>query len=360
MRILFVGETWMGSSARSLREALCTLHGLSVDDVGEDHYFPKGRSLAVRGANRLLNRWHRAELESEIDSRLAAARPDILLVYKGNGVSAETVCRAKRAGVFTVNVFPDYSPHAYGASLRKAMGEYDLVVSTKPFHPDGWRRIYGYRNECVFVPHGYDPSVHYWSAPSDPDEQVFDAVLVSGWRPQYHETLLQLSRRPIGKQIRVGVAGPGWLARAGEFPTEWHFAAPMHGKAYGEFVRRGKIAIAPVHREVLIDGKRQPGDEDTTRTYELAAAGCFFLHRRTPFVRTIYDESTEVPMWDDVDELAQHIGTYLGLDAVRREMAMRAHARAVPAYSIPARAERIVEVVRSRISRIRPQPAETR
>lgn len=339
----------MGSSARSLRDALFTLPALWVDDIGEDHYFPKGRSLMIRGANRLLHRWHRAELEREIVSRIAAVKPDVLMVYKGNGVTADTVRRAKRAGAFTVNVFPDCSPHAHGASLRSAMGEYDLVVSTKPFHPAAWEGIYGYRNECVFVPHGYDPAVHYWSVPPDPSEQDFEVVMVSSWRPQYHETLLQLSRCPIGQRMRAGIAGPGWLARAREYPRGWRFEGAMSGKAYGEFVRRGKIAIAPVHREVLIAGELQPGDEDTTRTYELAAAGCFFLHRRTPHVRTIYDERTEVPMWGDADELAELIGTYLPLESVRRDMAARAHARAVPAYSIPNRAMQIVEIVRSRM-----------
>ncbi len=30
------------------------------------------------------------------------------------------------------------------------------------------------------------------------------------------------------------------------------------GRAYGEFVRRGKIVIAPVHTELVINGQRQP------------------------------------------------------------------------------------------------------
>lgn len=354
MRIVFVGETWMGSSARSLREALCANPSLYVDEIGEDLYFPKGRSLVVRGMNRLLYRWQRAELEAEIRSRLARMRPDVLMVYKGNGVTAETVRNAKRAGAFTVNVFPDCSPHAHGGDLRDAIGEYDLVVSTKPFHPAGWEGVYGYRNECVFVPHGYDPSVHFWREMPNVDAQDFDVVMVSGWRPQYHDLLLRLARHPVGQRLRAGIAGPGWLARARVFPRSWRFAEAVHGKAYGEFVRRGKIVIAPVNREVVISGKPQPGDEDTTRTYELAAAGCFFLHRRTAYVRTIYDEQSEVPMWDDAEELAELIGKYLPIESRRREMAARAHARAVPAYSIPSRATEIAEIVRNRIVAGRP------
>ena len=340
MKILYVGESWRGSSARSMFNAMEKLAYVEIDDIGEDHYFPKGRSLMVRGINRLLRSWYCAELEREIAARLAVLRPDVLIVYKGSGVSAEAVCRAKQAGVFTVNIFPDCSPNAHGAKLNAAMGEYDLVVSTKPFHPANWEAIYGYRNRCVFVPHGYDPAVHYFAEP--PGVQDYDVVLAATWRLQYQNFLERLSAVIDGTALRVGIIGSGWIERSSHFPSDWEIAPALHGRAYCEWLRRGRIAISPVHRDMVVRGVCQPGDEDTTRTYNLAAAGCFFLHRRTPFVQTIYDEATEVPMWDDPDELVMLVRKYLPLEAERRAMAARAHARAVPDYSIPSRALQVL------------------
>ncbi len=324
-----------------MREALETLPGVTMDDVGEDHYLPKHRTRALRGFNRLLRPWQVDDLEREIWAKLRTSRPDILLVYKGNGVRADLVRQAKAEGFATVNVFPDYSPHAFGAALRAAMGEYDLVVSTKPFHPPAWQLTYGYTNRCVCVPHGYDPTVHYWA--DAPLLQDLDVVLAASWRPQYHAVVLSIARELSGKGVKIGLAGSGWRERAGEFPVGWEIAGALHGRAYGEWLRRGKIAIAPVHRDVVIDGVRQPGDEDTTRTYELAAAHCFFAHRRTDYVKTLYDESTEVPMWDSAEELAGLIHHYLSRDRERRVMAAAAHARAVPAYSIPSRAAQVLQ-----------------
>ena len=343
MKVLFVGETWKGSSARSLCESLSALPEVFLDELGEDHYFPKGRSLLVRGSNRVLRHWHRAELALDISIKLLALQPDVLMVYKGSGVSAEMVRRAKCAGVFTVNVFPDLSPHVHGTMLREAMGEYDLVVSTKPFHPSNWETIYGYKNRCVFVPHGYDPAVHFWPDPLG--LQDFDLVLAASWRPQYEMLMKQLAVELEGDAVSVGIVGHGWLGRAAHLPSHWALSPSMQGRAYGEWLRRGRIAIAPVHRDVMVAGARQPGDEDTTRTYELAAAGCFFLHRRTPYVQTIFDEATEVPMWDNAQELARLVRNYLPLELKRREMAARAHARAVPNYSIPKRAEQVLRSV---------------
>ena len=96
----------------------------------------------------------------------------------------------------------------------------------------------------------------------------------------------------------------------------------------------------------MTNGVHQPGDEDTTRTYELAAMGCFFLHRRTNFVQTIYDQAIEVPMWDNAEELAALVQQYLPLELERKAMAARAHARAVPEYSIPNRAVQVLEQVK--------------
>lgn len=339
--MLFIGETWNGSSARSMRGALADLPDVEMDDVGEDHYFPKGRSLAIRASNRILRPWQRAALESEIYGKLAAFKPDVLLVYKGSGVSAAVVRRAKLSGVFTVNIFPDYSPHAYGIAVRRALEEYDLVISTKPFHPAGWWPTYGYGNACVCVPHGYDPAVHLWPAPSD--AQDLDLALAATWRPEYHELMQHLAVSLAGLDLRVGIIGAGWVERANQFPSHWELSQSRTGRSYGEWLRRGRIVIAPVNLDVVISGLRQPGDEESTRTYELAAMGCFFLHRRTPFVQTIYDEAAEVPMWNNANELAELVRRFLPLEASRRAMAARAHAKAVPAYSIPNRASQVLE-----------------
>ena len=163
--------------------------------------------------------------------------------------------------------------------------------------------------------------------------------------------LKQLGAIFDGKKIRVGIIGNGWKERADQLPSHWEIASQLQGRAYGEWLRRGRIAIAPVHRELLINGVQQPGDEDTTRTYELAAAGCFFLHRRTPFVQTVYDEATEVPMWDDAEELALLVKKYLPLESERRAMALRAHARAVPEYSIQKRGEQVLALIRAALKK---------
>lgn len=350
MKLLFVGESWMGSSARAIKEGL--RHALDstrgqVDEINEDHFVPIAKARWMRAVNRVLAPAYRRKLAGAVIKKCREERPDGLLVYKGTSVDADLIRAVKALGIFTANVFPDYSPHAYGPRLREALGAYDLIISTKPFHPRLWRELYGYSNECVFVPHGYDPTVHYRAEPQAGFD--FDVGLVATWRPEYHALMRDLGALLPSSDIRVAIAGNGWAPRANEFPSHWSFPGGIVGPAYADWSRRCKIMVAPVNTEVVIAGRRQPGDEDTTRTYELAAAHCFFVHRRTDYVSTLYDENEEVPLFDGAQDLAALIRHYFPLGARRSSMADAAHRRAVPAYSTDVRAITIADLMRERM-----------
>jgi len=346
LRIIFIGETWQGSSARSMREALALQRDVFVTDIAQDHYLPRHRSFPLRIANRVFRPLQIRELEGAVMEEVKRVRPDAILVYKGVGIYAPLLKVLQSNRVPLINLFPDYSPHAYGWRLQKAMGCYDLVISTKSFHPPLWQSVYGYHNSCVFVPHGYDPQVHYWSEPSR--SQDCDVALAATWRPEYHKLMECLAEHLSNENISIAIAGAGWTNHRTNFPSKWRFVGPQTGRAYGEFLRSAKIAIAPVNREVIIRGVRQPGDEDSTRTYELAAAHCFFLHQRTDYVSTVYDEG-EVPLWSDAAELARLVRCWLPNSDGRYQMAAKAHARAVSSYSIPRRALRVLNHIEQTI-----------
>lgn len=341
MRLLFVGETWQGSSARSLREALALKPQIIINDIGPDHFLPNYHNLPLRIANRLLHPLQLRELKRAVLDAMSGFRPDAVLVHKGTNIGVTLLEEIQKSGIPVVNVFPDYSPHAYGRQLQDEMGCYDLVISTKPFHPARWQSVYGYTNPCVFVPHGYDPAVHYWADPSP--SQAYDVALCGTWRPEYHRLMRSFAEALDDDHVSVAIAGSGWPTRRGQLPRHWQHVGPRTGRAYGEFLRSARIAIAPVNREVVIGGVKQPGDEDTTRTYELAAAHCFFLHQRTDYVAGVYDEQDEVPLWGDATELASLVRRWLPDEAGRQLMAARAHARAVSAYSIPQRAASVLQ-----------------
>ena len=347
MKILFVGESWLGSCARSLREALSRHPEVELDELAEDHFFPKARSRVLRAAHRLLRPLHRQELNRQIMQKVRDGRPDCVVAYKGSPIHADLLSLLKSQGVKTVNVYPDCSPHAHGQAHREAMGKYDLVISTKAYHPGLWLDTYGYRNRCRFVPQGYDPHLHL--VPEAPTAFEYDVVMVATYRAEYGQLMLDFAQSLGAAEPRVAIGGYGWDAVRDQLPDHWVFTGPVQGRGYIALLRSGKICLAPLTRNVVIHGQRQPGDVDTTRSYELAAAHCFFIHQRTEFAQALYGEEG-VPMFDDGAELAAQVLHYLDRDKAREDIAAAAHRRAVPAYSLDARAQTIVEILKEEVN----------
>ena len=348
LNFLFVGESWLGSSARSLKEYLLVDPLVNLDEISEDHYKPIASTFIMRLANRLLNGIYVRNLNRDVKNKLMIIRPNVLLIYKGTLVNKTTIDFAKSIGVTTVNIFPDCSPHAHGSQLKEAMGAYDLIISTKPFHPKFWSSIYGYKNLCISIPHGFDGKLY--SKIDFSIKKDFDVVMIASWRNEYEKLMIELAKIIGSESISVLIAGPGWEKSRDKLPMHWRLLGPVHGNAYIETIQRGRIIIAPVQTEMYVKGRKQPGDEDSKRSYELAAAKAFFVHRRTEYIQTVYSEDEEVPMWNDAAELAKIICKYLPLESDRARMASAANQRAMQNFCFSSRAVEIID----QISRILP------
>jgi hypothetical protein len=349
LRLLFVGESWFGSSATSLKEALRRIEGVIVEEVNEDSYYPRADGIPVRIAKRVLGPLFTAEFKRAILKKCIGRNFDAVLVYKLPRIDAEFVRKLKRHARLTVNIFPDYSPFVYGSTLREAMGTYDLVVSVKRFHPALWNTLYKYTNECAHVPHGYNPLLHLVKEP--PASPTADVVMVATWRAEYEELLLAMAGKLEEEGVSLVLAGAGWEGHRDKLPASWRVLPSQHGIAYIETLRSGRIVIAPLHQRIHKDAPQHQGDEDTGRSYELAAAHCFFIHQRTEFIKTQYDEQTEVPMFDGPDQLLSLILKYRNDAEARLRFATAAHRRAVPAYSRDARAAQTVAIIEKALAR---------
>lgn len=347
MRILFVGEFWQGSCARSLCEGLVR-QGVVIEEVHETMFFPKWQNLLLRAFLRLQNVLIRHDIEAEILWKLRQMGQAVVVVYKGAQISVDIINKIKRTGSYTINVYPDCSPFAHGEVLKKALGKYDLVVSTKPWHPAAWRTLFGYENLCRFLPQGYDPALHFQEI-DEQQEQPVDVLLVATYRKEYGAIIQGLTRETDLHDYNIRIHGAGWQSAGIEIPANWQLGPPIHGHAYREMVSRAKVCIAPVTREVIIDGKQYPGDEDSTRTYELPAMGAFFIHRRTDYLKQIFDEQTEVPMFDTPEELAGHIRTALKNPAQRLAMRRASQQRCVNSYSLDRRAADLLQIIEKEI-----------
>ena len=346
MKILYAGHFLSGATGRSVKDAMARMPDVEIDEFDMDNFTPVGRSFRTRAIYKLIRPWQYADLRKTLLSRARYVRPDAIMTTKGSALDVMTI-RALQDEIGPVfNQWPDPSPLAFGKTIRNAVGAYDAVFSTKRHHPGIWASEYGYSNPCYHVPHGYSPETHLCDGPADEADQDYDVVSIASGRPEYYELIREFHNALAGRKLRVALGGAAWDRYPDGLPEGFENIGERFGRAYTDWLRRGKIVIAPVMTGVNVQGEIKRGDEVTNRTYQCAAACTFFIHTRTSEAKELYDEETEVPMYSDGAELAKLVLHYLDRPAERRKLAMAAHRRAVPHYSHDARAARMIELIR--------------
>lgn len=343
MKLLYAGHFGSGLSGRSMKDAFGRMKRVDLEEFDLDNYVPVGRSFRTRLVYKFIREWQMADLRKMLIERARYVKPDAIITTKGSALDVPTIRTLQKEIAPVFNRWPDASPHAHGPMIREAVGEYDAVFSTKRHHPEMWTSGYGYTNPCYHVAHGYCADLHLYDEDPDPEQQDYDVVMIASGRALYYEVMKEFAGALGGRKIKVALGGSGWDKFPGGLPDGFENIGARFGRAYTDWLRRGKIVIAPVTTEVVVDGKPTRGDEVTARTYQCPAARVFFIHTRTDEAQDMYDEDREVPMFSDGKELAEKVLHYLDHPEERTQLAAAAHARAVPAFSHDARAAEIHE-----------------
>ena len=74
------------------------------------------------------------------------------------------------------------------------------------------------------------------------------------------------------------------------------------------------------------------------------------LHIDNPEIRTLYEPGREMDVFADPEQLRAKVDHYLSNEAERQTMTEAGHARAVPAYSLHARAAELLAIFADRLS----------
>lgn len=337
LSLLFCGLTVAQSNDVSCLKGLKKQPGFDVTVLDAGHFFLAGDSLLARIARRILKPLSRRALRRALLRKVAGK--DVLIVFKGNGIDRSTLRKIKMSGTRCVVYFPDGHPHSYGAELKDALGEYDLVISAKVDHLTRWTSEFGYSNPCAHVPHGYDPDLHLSSGLVDQHATQTDLAMIATARGEYFDLLREMvAEAPELVSKKVVIGGAGWEKYTSKLPRSWQFLGPLYREQYVSTLRNAAIVIAPIQRKIVIDGVTFDYDSDSARTYEIAAMGVFFLHRHSALMPQIFDSENEVPLFRNGKELAHLAQAYLDQPEVRGQKAQATRDRAVPSYSWDNRA----------------------
>ncbi|HKW27246.1 MAG TPA: glycosyltransferase [Terriglobales bacterium] len=332
MKVLLVGVGESYHIGAFFRRALEEL-GHDVVFVDEGGYVTNraGEALAYRLFDKKPLRYR--SFNRDLVNAAAKFQPDVLLATKGSFIAPEALAELKRrTAAVLINYATDdpFNRRTSGRHLVNAIRYYDLYVCTKRAIMQDVR-LAGSPN-AVFIPFGYEPSMHYPEQPlTDEDKARYssDVAFIGGADPDrypFFEALLDAM-----PELNLHLYGGYWDRHPRLKKYHRGFAI---GREYRLVIAGTKIAPCLV--------RRANRDGHVMRTFEIPACGGFMLHERTPELLELYDEGKEVACFRSPQELAEKVQYYLAHPAERDVIARASYARCVPAYSYDNRLRQVL------------------
>ncbi|MGV9679881.1 CgeB family protein [Nocardia sp. NPDC003482] len=292
MRILYLGDDWVGSNARSLADGFRAAgHEVLVVDTTAVT-LPARLSPAWTYAKATGRRapWDVAAVHDEIDALARDFAPDMLFAFKSVHLDQGRLLSVPAA--LRVHYSPDdvANPENTSAEYLARESEWDLIVTTKRHNVPELRER-GAR-AVAYVASAYDPAWHHPCARRGGER--FLAGFIGAQRPDRTGLLVDLARAHGDDFV---VYGPGWRRVAPLRRTR----AAVRGPVYGE---RFSLAVAAVTANlVLLNSANR--DTHTCRSYEIPAAGGLFVGERTAEHAELLTEGSECFLFSSPAELRE-------------------------------------------------------
>jgi hypothetical protein len=291
MRILYIGDDWVGSNATSLADGFRQA-GHEVVVVDSTAVSLPAR-LSPPWAYSKFSRGRRAPWSIEMAHRRIERvaqnfRPDMVFGFKTIHLDQRRLLDTRAR--LHVHYSPDDVANSYNLSPEylKLESEWDLVVTTKRHNVSelldrGVRAV-------KFVLSAYDPAWHRPRARRDTRRYLVG--FVGTCRPDRRADTVALAHR-YGRAMLI--CGPGWR----RVPELQLTRAAVGGPVYGE--QFSAVVASVTANLVLLNSDNR--DTHTCRTFEVPAAGGLFVGERTSEHEELLDDGTECLLFSEPDEL---------------------------------------------------------
>lgn len=294
MRILFVGDDWVGSNARSLADGFRQA-GHEVVVVDTTSVTLPARLSPPWVYSKFAHRrapWDVTALHDEIESAAAAFTPDVLFAFKSVHLDQRRLLNTPAS--LRVHYSPDDVSNPYNTSPDYLAHEaaWDLIVTTK-WHNVPELTARGAQH-VKFVRSAYDPAWHHLTARRG--ARRFLLGFIGAVRPDRRDLLIALAREYRGDML---LRGPGWR----RVRPLWQTGAEIGGAVYGEHF--SAAVAATTANLVLLNSDNR--DTHTCRTFEVPAAGGLFVGERTDEHAELLQDGSECFLFSGPAELREII-----------------------------------------------------
>lgn len=342
MKILCIGEEWRGSNSSGLFYAFSRL-GHVTQIVNEREFISaSAKNITIKSLNRLIRPMQIKDFNDNLLKTYDSFKPKCVLVYKGAFLYPETIRYFKKNSI-VVNFFPDVSFFDHGSYIGRCITLYDWVFSTKSFAKHDLVKHFNYHN-VTYLPHGFDPWVHLNNNRLFEDVFACEASFIGNFSKKKESYLENILSR--NKNLDLMIWGNNWrrqMNEKGGLIERCVKDISVTGDAYVAAIKMSKVNIA-----LLSENGRNSssGDEITSRTFHIPAAGGFMLHERTDEFLEYFEEDVEACCFSSAEELSDKISFYIKNDLLRNKIAKKGHEMVVREHTLDRRAMVLLETLK--------------
>jgi hypothetical protein len=303
LKVLFVGDMWYGSNARSMKEGFESI-GAQVRYVDTTSLSNPRKLSPPWFYKRAMNGERLPSLKESMTQKIITIakdfRPDILFVFKGIYLNQEAILNIP--GSIKIHYSPDdaSNPSNLTDEYLEHERHWDLVVTTKSFNVT--ELLQRGAKAALYVKSAYDPRLHYPTESHNRSWHKFQLGFIGNRRLDRRALLLNLASR---YRQDFYLAGPGWWKDSISFMGAGVLPRPARfGDAYSDIVSKISVNL------VLLNSDNR--DLHTCRTFEVPAAGGLILAQNTSEHREIYRGFENELLFEDENELIQKHQNLMG------------------------------------------------
>lgn len=328
---------WRGSNAGGLFKALSRC-GVLIEVVDEFYYIPlNSSSLKVKILSKILRPLYVGDFNEEILHAFERFKPEFVLVYKGAFVYPETLDFLKSKGCKILNFYPDVSFHTHGNLLKKSLGKYEKIFTTKSFGAKDYKEQLGL-TDVVFVPHGFDPEVHKpISHEFIPSNYFCDVSFIGTYSLKKEKILSAIADKfPL---INIKIWGTQWEKCKDKVLEPYIQPSGVFGDLYAAAICASKINLGILSEKVK---GASSGDLITSRTFHIPGSNGFLIHEKNDESILYFKENVEAVFYDNIQNLLEKIEYYLNNDSERIRIKEEGYKRALKDHSLDRRANTVL------------------
>jgi spore maturation protein CgeB len=273
-------------------------------------------TLLRRAQNKYLLGPVIGRINADLLELVAREQPDILFVYRGTHVTADTLRRIRHRSPRTLLVgynnddaFAPGQPRWPWRHFLGSIPEYDRVLAYRPHNIDDFAAA-GARSTGILLP-WFVPDVHrpVVLTPQERETYGCDVVFIGHYE---QDGRLSLIESLVRANINVRLFGPGrgyrghdWDGPLRGSPTLRHLAPvrEVWGDDYCKALCGSKIALCFL--------SRRNRDAYTRRCFEIPATRTLMLSEYSPELAGIYREGESADFFRTATELVHKAGHYL-------------------------------------------------